>query len=249
MADYDAIVVGAGLSGSTAAYLMAKAGLSVLVVERGDTAGSKNVTGGRLYGHSLEKIIPGFADEAPVERKVMRERITMMTDDSAFTVDFAAEKFADPGSASYTVLRAEFDAWLAGKAEEAGCDLVSPAVADDLLRDENGQIIGIIAGDDELTADVILLAEGVNGLLAQKAGLKKELSPHQVAVGVKEVVELGEGVINDRFNLVSGEGLAHMFAGSLSNNLVGGGFIYTNRESVSVGMVMTVAAALWWAYG
>ncbi len=75
MADYDAIVVGAGLSGSTAAYLMAKAGLSVLVVERGDSAGSKNVTGGRLYGHSLEKIIPGFADEAPVERCVVREKI------------------------------------------------------------------------------------------------------------------------------------------------------------------------------
>lgn len=241
MADYDAIIVGAGLSGSTAAYLMAKAGLSVLIVERGGTAGSKNVTGGRLYGHSLEKIIPGFANEAPVERKVMRERITMMTNDSAFTVDFAADKFAYPASASYTVLRAEFDAWLAGKAEEAGCDLVSPAVADDLLRDESGKIIGIIAGEDELTADVVLLAEGVNGLLAQKAGFKKELSPHQVAVGVKEIVELGEGVVNDRFNLVSGEGLAHMFAGSLSNNLVGGGFLYTNKESVSVGMVMTVA--------
>ena len=241
MADYDAIIVGAGLSGSTAAYLMAKAGLSVLVVERGDTAGSKNVSGGRLYGHSLEKIIPGFADEAPVERKVMRERITMMTGDSAFTVDFTADKFAAPVSASYTVLRAEFDAWLSGRAEEAGCDVVCPAVADDLLRDENGKIIGIIAGDDELTADVVLLAEGVNGLLAQKAGLKKEVSPHHVAVGVKEIVELGEGVINDRFNLAAGEGLAHMFAGSLSNNLVGGGFLYTNKESVSVGMVMTVA--------
>ncbi len=241
MADYDAIVVGAGLSGSTAAYLMAKAGLSVLVVERGDTAGSKNVTGGRLYGHSLEKIIPGFADEAPVERKVMRERITMMTNESAFTVDFAADKFADPASASYTVLRAEFDAWLAGKAEEAGCDVVCPAVVDDLLRDESGKIIGVIAGEDELTADCVLLAEGVNGLLAQKAGLKKEVSPHHVAVGVKEIVELGEGLVNDRFNLASGEGLAHMFAGSLSNNLVGGGFLYTNKESVSVGMVMTVA--------
>ena len=241
MADYDAIVVGAGLSGSTAAYLMAKAGLSVLVVERGDTAGSKNVTGGRLYGHSLEKIIPGFADEAPVERKVMRERITMMTEESAFTIDFAANKFADPASASYTVLRAEFDAWLAGKAEEAGCDVVCPAVVDDLLRDENGKIIGVIAGEDELTAEVVLLAEGVNGILAQKAGLKKELSPHHVAVGVKEIVELGEGLVNDRFNLNKGEGLAHMFAGSLSNNLVGGGFLYTNKESVSIGMVMTVA--------
>ena len=241
MADYDAIVVGAGLSGSTAAYLMAKAGLSVLVVERGETPGSKNVTGGRLYGHGLEKIIPGFADEAPVERKVTHERITMMTDDSAFTMDFAADKFRNSECASYTVLRAEFDAWLAGKAEEAGCDVVSPANADDLLRDENGKVIGIVAGEDELTGEVVLLAEGVNGLLAQKAGLKKEINPHHVAVGVKEIVELGEGVINDRFNVPTGEGLAHLFAGTLSNNLVGGGFLYTNKESVSVGMVMTVA--------
>lgn len=241
MADYDAIVVGAGLSGSTAAYMMAKAGLSVLVVERGDTAGSKNVTGGRLYGHSLERVIPGFADEAPVERKVMRERVSLMTPESAFTMDFASSRFADPSSASYTVMRAEFDAWLAGKAEEAGCDVVCPAVADDLLRDESGRIIGIIAGEDELTADVVLLAEGVNGMLAQKAGLKKEVNPHHVAVGVKEIVELTEGQINDRFNLGTGEGLCHMFAGSLSNNQVGGGFVYTNKESVSVGMVMTVA--------
>ena len=241
MADYNAIVVGAGLSGSTAAYLMAKAGLSVLVVERGESAGTKNVTGGRLYSHSLEKIIPGFAAEAPVERKVMRERISLMTEESAFTMDFASAKFADPACASYTVLRAEFDAWLAGKAEEAGCDVVCPANADDLLRDEDGKIIGIIAGDDELTADVVLLAEGVNGILAQKANLKKEINPHHVAVGVKEIVELSPEIINERFNLNAGEGLCHMFAGSLSNNQVGGGFLYTNRETVSVGMVMTVA--------
>lgn len=242
MADYDAIVVGAGLAGSTAAYCMAKAGLSVLVVERGDSAGSKNVTGGRLYGHSLEKIIPGFADEAPVERKVLRERVSMMTPESCFTMDFASEKFADPSSASYTVLRAEFDAWLAGKAEEAGCDVVCPASADDLLRDDSGKVIGILAGEDELTADVVLLAEGVNGILAQKAGLKKPIDPHHAAVGVKEIIELSEGVINDRFGLNSGEGLAHMFAGSLSNGLVGGGFLYTNKETLSVGMVMTIAS-------
>ncbi|MDR1489101.1 MAG: FAD-dependent oxidoreductase [Desulfovibrio sp.] len=240
MADYDAIVVGAGLSGSTAAYCMAKAGLSVLVVERGDAAGTKNVTGGRLYAHSLEKIIPGFADEAPVERKVVRERISMMTDESCFTADFSSSRFQNPASASYTVLRAEFDPWLAGKAEEAGCDVVCPAVADELLR-ENGKITGIKAGDDELTAEVVLLADGVNSLLAQKAGLKKELSPHHVAVGAKEVVELSGGVINDRFNLNEGEGLAQLFAGSPSQGMVGGGFLYTNKSSLCIGMVVTVA--------
>lgn len=241
MADYDAIVVGAGLAGSTAAYCMAKAGLSVLVVERGDTPGSKNVTGGRMYAHSLEKIIPGFADEAPVERKVVRERISMLTGESCFTMDFASSKFEDPSKASYTVLRAEFDAWLSGKAEEAGCDVVCPAVVDDLLKDENGKVIGVIAGEDELTADVVLLAEGVNGLLAQKLGLKKELSPHHVAVGVKEVIELPKETINDRFGLNDGEGMAQLFAGAVSQGLVGGGFLYTNKDSLCVGMVMTVA--------
>lgn len=241
MADYDAIVVGAGLAGSTAAYCMAKEGLSVLVVERGDSAGSKNVSGGRLYGHSLEKIIPGFADEAPIERKVVRERISMVTGESCFTMDFGSEKFRDASSASYTVLRAEFDAWLAGKAEEAGCDVVCPATADELLY-ENGKVVGIRAGEDELTAEVVLVAEGVNGLLAQKAGLKREVSPHHVAVGFKEVIELSEGTINDRFNLNAGDGLAQLFAGSISRGRVGGGFLYTNKASLCIGMVMTVAS-------
>ena len=65
MSDFDVIVVGAGLAGNTAAYLLAKAGLGVLVVERSETIGGKNVTGGRMYSHSLERIFPDFAKEAP----------------------------------------------------------------------------------------------------------------------------------------------------------------------------------------
>ncbi len=54
---FDAIVVGAGVAGSVAALVMARAGLDVLVIERGDSAGCKNMTGGRLYAHTLEAII------------------------------------------------------------------------------------------------------------------------------------------------------------------------------------------------
>ena len=60
---FDAIVVGAGVAGTVAGYVMAQAGLDVLVIERGNSAGSKNMTGGRLYAHSLERIMPGFAQE------------------------------------------------------------------------------------------------------------------------------------------------------------------------------------------
>lgn len=75
---FDAIVVGAGVAGSVAALVMARAGLDVLVIERGDSAGCKNMTGGRLYAHTLEAIIPGFAASAPVERKVSHTRENLL---------------------------------------------------------------------------------------------------------------------------------------------------------------------------
>lgn len=51
---FDVVIVGGGLAGCAAAYALAKAGVEVVVVERGAFSGSKNMTGGRLYGHSLE---------------------------------------------------------------------------------------------------------------------------------------------------------------------------------------------------
>ena len=101
---FDAIVVGAGVAGSVAALVMARAGLDVLVIERGDSAGCKNMTGGRLYAHTLEAIIPGFAVSAPVERKVTREKISFLTEESAVTLDFHREQPDVPQHASYTVL-------------------------------------------------------------------------------------------------------------------------------------------------
>ena len=87
---FDVVIVGGGLAGCAAAYALAKAGVEVVVAERGAFSGSKNMTGGRLYGHSLEKLIPGFAESAPVERLITRERLSFLTDDSATTMDFAS---------------------------------------------------------------------------------------------------------------------------------------------------------------
>ncbi|MEO3988475.1 FAD-dependent oxidoreductase [Pseudocitrobacter cyperus] len=232
---FDAIVVGAGVAGSVAAYVMAKAGLDVLVIERGNQAGSKNMTGGRLYAHSLENIMPGFAQHAPLERKVTREKIAFMTDDSAVTLDFHRQRPDSPAQDCWTVLRNRFDPWLMAQAEEAGAQFI-PGVRVDALIQEGGQVCGVQAGDDVLEANVVILADGVNSLLGRSLGMVPTPSPHHYAVGVKEVIALSAAQIEDRFNLNENEGAAWLFAGSPSNGLMGGGFLYTNQDSVSLGL-------------
>lgn len=234
---FDAIVVGGGLAGSTAAYVLAQHGLEVLLIERGNSAGSKNMTGGRIYSHSLEKIIPNFAEEAPVERKVVKEKISMMTDTDAVTMGYQSPRLAETGSDSYVVLRGKFDQWLFNKAEEAGAVTVTGIKADELMMEGN-RVTGVICGGEEMQADVVILADGVNSMLAEKAGLRARVKPSQVAVGVKETYELPTKVIEDRFGLTDNEGTAWLFAGSPSNGMVGGGFLYTNKESVSIGLVL-----------
>lgn len=237
---FDVIIVGGGLAGLTAAYVLAKDGYETMVIERGDYCGAKNMTGGRLYGHSLEKIIPGFANEAPVERKVVKETISLQTKDGAVTIGYQSPKLGAANCASYTVLRSKFDQWLAGKAEEAGAMIATGFRVDECVVTD-GKVTGIKCGEEQYDADVVILADGVNSLLAQQLGMKKEILPNQVAVGAKEVIKLSEEEINKRFGLVSGEGAAMMVCGDPTDGNLGGGFVYTNKDSVSIGIVATLS--------
>lgn len=241
--DADVIVVGAGFAGTVAAYTLAKEGKAVLMIERGNYAGSKNMTGGRFYGHSLEKVFPNFAEEAPVERKVTHEKISLISEESNFTIEFTSPKLGEQGKDSYTVLRGQFDQWLAEKAEEAGVECIYGIRVDDLVKDENGRVIGVVAGEDELHAPITILADGVNSLLAQKLGFLDEPKPSQMAVGAKELIQLDEKTINDRFGCAAGEGCAWLFAGDATKGHVGGGIIYTNKDTLSVGVVVPLGDA------
>ena len=237
---FDAIIVGAGLAGSTAALTLAKAGMEVLVIERGNWAGAKNVSGGRMYGHALEKIIPGFAEEAPVERKITKERISLLSETSGTTIEYADESFRNTETASYSVLRSKFDKWLAEKAEAEGAMFVTGIHADEMIV-KDGKVCGVKCGDEEMEADVVILADGVNSPLAQSLGMKKELAQAETAVGVKEVIGLDEKVIRDRFGLAENEGCAWMMAGWPSDGGIGGVCLYTNKESLSLALVLTTA--------
>jgi electron transfer flavoprotein-quinone oxidoreductase len=235
---FDAIIVGAGIAGSTAAYLLAQQGLQVVLIERGPYPGSKNLSGGVLYGRVLHKLIPNFWEEAPVERVITNQVITFMTGEATFSIDFKNQAFNQAPYNAFTVLRAKFDRWLAGKAEEAGAMLVTGIKVESLVKDAGGVIRGVVAGEDELLADIVIAADGATSFLAQEAGLRGRIPTAQVATGVKQVVALPREVIEERFHLTGNEGVAYTTVGYATQSVPGGGFLYTNTDSLSVGLVM-----------
>lgn len=243
--DFDAIVVGSGCAGAVAAYELAKAGKNVLVVERGAFAGAKNMTGGRIYIHALEKVFPDFREEAPLERRISHERISLITCDASCAVDFSSEDIEKRGQESYSVLRAPFDQWLAGKAEQAGAEYVYGIAVEALVKNDAGRVVGVRAGGDEITAEVVVLCDGVNSLLSQQAVGCSQPPASGIAVGVKQTIELPASTITDRVLANSdNEGAAWLLSGYSTHGTFGGGFMYTNKASVSLGVVAGIEAAM-----
>jgi electron transfer flavoprotein-quinone oxidoreductase len=235
---FDVIVVGAGPSGNAAAYTMAKGGLKVLQLERGEYPGSKNVQGAILYSDSLEKIIPDFREDAPLERHIIEQRMWMLDETSVVGMQYRSEDFNEEKPNRYTIIRAQFDKWFSKRVRDAGAVVLCETTVTGLIRDSRGKVIGVKTdrAEGDLFADVVVLGEGVNGLVGQQAGLRRELTPDNVALAVKEMHFLPQDVVESRFNLKGDEGVVIEAMGTVTKGVAGLGFIYTNRESLSVGI-------------
>ncbi|MGX9147546.1 FAD-dependent oxidoreductase [Mesorhizobium sp. 128a] len=235
---FDAIVIGAGMAGNAAAFTMASCGLKVLQLERGEYPGSKNVQGAIMYANMLEKIIPDFRDDAPVERHLVEQRFWMMDKTSHAGIHYRSDDFNEAKPNRYTIIRAQFDKWFSRKVREAGATVLCETTATELAYDITGKVIGVRTDRDgeRILADVVVLAEGVNGLLGTRSGLREMPRPETVALAVKEMHFLPEEVIEQRFGLKGNEGCVIEAAGTISRSMTGLAFLYTNRESISLGI-------------
>lgn len=231
---FQVIIIGAGMAGCSAAYRLAQAGREVLLIDRGSTPGAKNMTGGRIYSYALKELMPDEWTAAPLEREVTREMIGLMTSKEGMIIDAYPDL---PNQQSYTVLRGKIDAWLALKAEEQGAMVIPETTVNGLII-KNGKVSGIKTGEEEMEAEIVIDAEGVNSIVAERAGLIRPVAPKDVAVGVKYVYRLSEDIINNRFNTENGKGAAMLCMGECSKGIFGGAFLYTNKDSISLGLVV-----------
>ncbi|MGD0232634.1 MAG: FAD-dependent oxidoreductase [Syntrophorhabdales bacterium] len=243
MEKIEAVVVGGGLAGLAAAYRLAAAGRQVILLERGDAPGSKNVSGGRMYAAPVRRYLPEIAGEAPFERRVVKEMIAVLDEDASVLMEAGTGAWRREPPMSYTVLRAPFDNWFSGKVMEKGGFVIPRRRVDDLLW-EDGRVAGVKVGEEEIPAHIVIAADGALSFMARKAALRAEPAPGDHAVAIKELYKLDGHIIEDRFGLDAGEGAACLFMGAVTKGMFGGGFLYTNRDSLSVGIVISIDALM-----
>lgn len=233
----DVIVVGAGPAGIACAITIARAGKQVVLIERGKFSGSKNVFGGAIYAQPTREIFPDFEKTAPIERKTVEHKYALLGEDDGTVISY--RKNSDE-NASYSVIRGKFDRWMAQEAQKEGVILVEETVVRDIIL-EGGYVKGVKTELETYYADIVVLADGVNSLLARQIGMRSKLNPEDVALSVKEVIKLPEEVINSRFNVESSDGCIYEIFGGPMLGILGLGFMYTNKNSVSIGLGVTLS--------
>lgn len=239
---FDAIIVGAGPAGSCAALALAKAGKRVALIERGPFPGSKNMYGGVVYLRILDSLIDEWWIDMPVQRWVTRRTTMLLTETQAFSVDFRTSAWGQVPYNGATTYRPDFDNWLANKAMTAGAVVVCSTTVTGLIRNSSGAVCGVTTDrpDGDLHANVVVACDGVNSFLAKQAGLYTHTDASHFTLGAKETLALPKHVIDERFGVRGLDGVDIEILGGTSG-LNGGGFLYTNYDTIGIGVVLKLS--------
>lgn len=231
------IVVGGGPAGISCAVTIAGAGRDVILIERGKYCGSKNVFGGAIYAQPTREIFPDFEKYAPIERQNIEHKYVLLGKEDSTVISYKNKKdFPE----SYSVIRGKFDRWMADQARKAGVTVVEETVVRELIMKDDS-VIGVKTELEEYYSDIVILADGVNSLLAIQAGLRSKLEKEDVALSVKEVIKLPIEKINERFHVNDTEGSIYEIFGGPMLGMAGLGFMYTNKTSVTIGLGVTLS--------
>jgi electron transfer flavoprotein-quinone oxidoreductase len=247
MEHYDVAIIGGGSAGLAALKQLSDMNKQAILIEAGRKTGSKNISGGILYSkkpkhgksYNVEDVYPEFLQDLPVERKITQYMLHATYLDKVFTMNLTAahEYQANFG---YSVLLNRLNGWFAKQASESAERQGGGIVSGVHVRSLSWQDEKTVVETDEIEpfeAKAVIAADGVNSEIAEMTGAREKFTPEQLYQGVKVIVKLPEEIIEERFGIGPDEGAAHLFAGDVTLHHIGGGFLYTNLDTLSVGAV------------
>lgn len=248
MEHFDVVIIGGGSAGLAALKQLSTLKKQAVLIEAGKTVGSKNVSGGILYSkkpkngkvYNVEDVYgQQFLTEAPLERLITKYILHATSKDKVFSIDLTpAHEYQT--NFGYSVLLNELNSWFAKEAgesaEKQGGGIV-PGVHVQSISWQNDKTIIQTNELEEFEVNAVIAADGVNSEIAEITGARLKFTPEELYQGVKVVVKIPEEIIEQRFGIGPNDGAAHLFAGDITLNHIGGGFVYTNQDTLSVGAV------------
>ena len=244
---YDVAIIGGGSAGLAALKQLSKLGKQAILLEAGTKVGSKNISGGILYSKKPKKgivtnvddLYENFLDDAPYERKITKYILHSASKDKEYSMDLT-EAHDYQANFGCSVLMNKLNSWFAKQAVESAEKMgggIIPGVHVKAISWNGPKAIIQTDELEEFEVKAIIAADGVNSEVAEMVGARTKFTPTQLYQGVKVIIKLPEEVIDQRFGVSSDEGAAHLFAGDITLNHIGGGFLYTNRDTLSLGAV------------
>src|SRR2546425_642038 len=230
---FDVIVVGAGPAGSAAALTLARKGFSTLLVERGRSPGAKGMFGGRIYAWPFAELLPEWAKDCPIERRVVRENLAFLTDDASLGISFDAPKMAQGRGASFTALRAKFDAWFAKKAQDAGAASLGLRGGGFLYTNRASVSLGLVVSSEDLSRKKVEIQEVQTKFRMHPAVQRLIRGGKVVEYSAHLVPELGAGMMPR----LSGDGV--LVVGDAAGFLINNGYTF---RGVDLAIASGVAA-------
>jgi geranylgeranyl reductase family protein len=209
-AEFDAVIVGCGPAGNTAAYRLADAGARVLLLEK-EALPRDKVCGGGLSAKTLREVPYSLAPvlECGVSGAVI----------ACGAADAVRCELDDLGAMTR---RAPLDAFMAERAVAAGASLRQKQAF--VRYERNGSFVRVVAGGDTVTTRVLIGADGAN------SRVRAQMLPHArppLVPAVEALIRPAAGVLD----LVG-----HRCVFDLGVIPGGYGWVFPKRDHLNVGL-------------
>jgi geranylgeranyl reductase family protein len=215
----DVIVVGAGPAGATAAITLARRGIRARLLDRTRFPRDKPCGGGARFG--LLRRFPDLAEH--LRKTVALHEIRRVHMEGPSGVSVVAELEAP---LYLTFRRRQFDHALVERARSLGVEVVEGARVARLARSAAGAAVHTIDGR-VFGAELVIGADGVNGVVAAAAGLGAGFSDDALALDTMEETPLGELDATDPETIY----VAYGYRG-----WPGYGYVFPKRDCVDAGL-------------